>query len=106
MFDPEGIVTDEHGGNRESIRLQLKPGMIERAKSCELHFYDCANKISKAEWSPKSRAEFIIMVQSIYTAETPGAYEARRRALLDWADVKPKRSQVKTWFNNFWHLRR
>lgn len=65
MFDPEGIVTDENGGNRESIHLELKPGMIERAKSHELHFYDCAHKISKAEWSPKSSAEFITMVHGI-----------------------------------------
>lgn len=65
MFDPEGIVTDENGQNRESIHLELKPGMIERAKSCELHFYDCAHKISKAEWSTKSSAEFITMVHGI-----------------------------------------
>ena len=101
MFDPEG----KHGGNRESIRLELKPGMIERAKLRELHFYDCAHKISKAEWSPKARAEFITMVHSIYTAETPGAYEARRQALLDWADLKQRKAHVKTRFYNFWHLR-
>ena len=105
MFDPEGIVTDEHRGKRESIRVELKPGTIERAKPCELHFYDCAHKVSKAEWSPKSRAEVITMVHSIYTAETPGAYEARRQALLDWAE-KPERTHVKPWFNNVWHLRR
>ena len=28
IFDPEGIVTDEHGRKRESIRHKFKPGMV------------------------------------------------------------------------------
>ena len=106
VFDPEGIVTDEHGGNRESVRRELKEATEERTKSCEMHFYDCAHKTSKSTWSSKSRKEFITMVHGIYTAETPGAYEARRRAIFDWAAKKPKRSHVKAWFSNFWHVRR
>ncbi|KAJ7380640.1 hypothetical protein OS493_007005 [Desmophyllum pertusum] len=32
IFDPEGFVTDEHGGNRESIRRMLKPGAVGQSK--------------------------------------------------------------------------
>ena len=78
----------------------MNEATIERTKSCEMHFYDCAHK------SSKSRKEFITMVHGIYTAETPGAYEARRRALFDWAAEKSTRSHVKAWFSNFWHVRR
>ena len=99
-------MTDEHGGNQESIRRELKEGMVERAKSCDLHFYDCAHRVSKATWSPKSRKEFITMIHSIYTAETLETYEARRQKLFDWVQHKEKRSHVKAWFNNFWHVRR
>ena len=80
IFDPEGIITDEHGSNRESIRPELKP--------CELHFYNCAHKVSKATWSAKSRKKFITNAHVIYTAEAFGTYEARQRALLEWAESK------------------
>ncbi|CAB4028517.1 Transposon Tf2-6 poly, partial [Paramuricea clavata] len=106
IFDPEGIVTDEHGGNRESVRRELNEGMVERTKSCEMHFYGCAHKVTKATWSTQSRKKFITMIHGIYTAETPGSYEAKRRALFEWAADKPKRAHVKAWFNNFWHVRR
>jgi hypothetical protein len=79
---------------------------VERSKSCEMHFYDCAHKVTKATWSTQSRKKFITMIHGIYTAETPGNYEAKRRALFEWAADKPKRAHVKAWFNNFWHVRR
>jgi hypothetical protein len=88
IFDPAGIVTDEHGGDRASIQRMLKDDMLSRSKSCEMHFYDCAHKVSKRDWSPKSRAELLTQVHGIYCADTPSAYEAKRRALIDWADAK------------------
>ena len=105
IFDPIGIVTDEHGGNRSSIQKMLKDDMVARAKSCESHFYDCAHRVAKSDWSPKSKAEFLTLVHEIYCAETPTAYEAKRRHLMDWAS-KEKRSHAKPWFNKFWHVRR
>lgn len=95
MFDLEGIVIDEYGGNCESICLELKLGMIERVKLCEFYFYDCVYKISKVEWSFKLRVEFIIMVYSIYIVEIFGVYEGRWRVFLDWVDLKLKRIYVK-----------
>lgn len=44
VFDPEGFVTDGHGANSKSIRQELKPGAVDRAKSCEKHFYNCARR--------------------------------------------------------------
>jgi len=73
---------------------------MERAKSSELHFYDCAHKVSKSNWSLRPRAECITMVHEIYCAVTPEAYEVKRHILLEWAS-KPKRNHFKTWFNNF-----
>ena len=105
IFDPVGIVTDEHGGNRSRTEKMLKDDMVSRAKSCESHFYDCAHRVAKSDWSPKSKAEFLTLVHEIYCSETPSAYEAKRRTLMDWAS-KDKRSHVKAWFNQFWHVRR
>ena len=46
IYDPVGIVTDEHGGNRTSIQRMLKDDMVSRAKSCETHFYDVCISLS------------------------------------------------------------
>lgn len=107
IFDPQGFVTDEHGGNRESIRRMLKPGAVDRAKSCENHFYDCGHKQERGNWSSGSKVTFRKMLHEIYHAPTPGAFEANRRKLIDWTDKKPqKRGHIKSWFNKFWFKRR
>lgn len=107
IFDPEGFVTDEHGGNRESIRRMLKPGTVDRAKSRENHFYDCGHKQERRDWSSGSKLTFRKMLHEIYHAPTPGAFEGNRRKLIDWTDKKTeKRGHIKSWFNKFWFKRR
>ena len=94
IFDPEGFVTDEHGGNRESIRRMLKPGAVDRAKSCENHFYDCGHKQERRDWSSGSKLTFRKMLHEIYHAPTPGAFEANRRKLIDWTDKKNRKTKA------------
>ena len=107
VFDPEGFVTDEHGANRESIRQELKPGAVDRAKSCEKHFYDCARRQENGDSSSSSRVKFRQMIHELYHAPTPGSFEARRQHLMNWVQEKPsKRGHIKTWFAKFWHKRR
>lgn len=107
IFDPEGFVTDEHGGNRESIRRMLKPDAVDRARSCENHFYDCGHKQERRDWSSRSKLTFRKMLHEIYHAPTPGAFETNRRKLIDWTDKKTeKRGHIKSWFNKFWFKRR
>ena len=107
IFDPEGFVTDEHGGNRESIRRMLKPGAVDRANSCENHFYDCGHKQERRDWSSCSKLTFRKMLHEIYHAPTPGAFEANRRKLIDWTDKKTEnQGHIKSWFNKFWFKRR
>ena len=107
IFDPEGFVTDEHGGNRESIRRMLKPGAVDRAKSCENHFYYCVHKQERRDWSSRSKLTFRKMLHEIYHAPTPGAFEANRRKLIDWTDKKREnQGHIKSWFNKFWFKRR
>lgn len=94
IFDPEGFVTDEHGGNRESIRRMLKPGAVDRAKSCEIHFYDCGHKQERGDWSSGSKVTFRKMLHEIYHAPTPGSFEASRRKLIDWTDKKTQKQDI------------
>lgn len=89
--------TDEYGGNRESIQRMLKDGVVDRAKSCENHFYDCARRQEQGEWSSSSRVKFKKMIHELYHASTPGSYEAVRQKMYLWADEKPsKRGHIKT----------
>jgi len=105
-FDPHGFVTDEHGGNRESKRRQLKPDAVNRASSCEMHFYSCARRQESVDWNNKAKTEFRKLVHAICSAATPGNYQAARRALHTWTEKKAKRGHVKKWFEGFWHPRR
>ena len=57
IFDPHRFVTDEHEGNRESIRRQVKPDAVNRASSCEMHFYSLARPQESADWSNKAKRE-------------------------------------------------
>ena len=83
----------EHVGNRESIRRMLKPGAVDRAKSCENHFYDCGHKQERRDWSSGSTLTFRKMLHEIYIAPTPGAFEANRRKLIDWTDKKNRKTR-------------
>ncbi|KAK3726372.1 hypothetical protein QZH41_017769 [Actinostola sp. cb2023] len=103
IFDPSGIITDEHGANRASIGRVLNQDLLDRAKSCEMHFYDCAHKVAKSDWSPKAKAEFITLIHDIYCYETPSANEVKSKVLMEWAS-KDKRKHVKSWFNKLWHI--
>ena len=103
LFDRHGFVSDEHWGNRESIRRQLKPDAVNRASSCEMHFYSCACRQESADWSNKAKTEFRKLVHTIYSAATPGSYQAAHRALHSWTEKKAKRGHVKKWFEGFWH---
>ena len=75
---PEGIATDEHGGNRESIRR--KEGMVEHTKSCEMHFYDCAHRVAKEAWSSQSRKKFITMIHAVFIR--PKLLEAMKKSAV------------------------
>ena len=84
----------------------LKPGAVDRAKSCENHFYDCGHRQERRDWSSGSKKVYRKMLHEVYHAPTPGSFEACRRKLTNWADSKQKRNHVKSWFNGFWYKRR
>ena len=85
----------------------LKPGAVDRAKSCENYFYDCGHKQERRDWSSGSKLTFRKMLHEIYLAPSPGAFEANRRKLIDWTDKKTeKRGHIKSWFDKFWFKRR
>ncbi len=71
-----------------------------------MHFYSCARRQESADWSNKAKTEFRKLVQDIYSAATPGSYQAARRALHMWTETKAKRGHAKKWFEGFWHPRR
>ena len=71
-----------------------------------MHFYSCARRQESADWSNKAKTEFRKLVHAIYSAATPGSYQAARRALHTWTEKKAKRGHVKKWFEGFWHPRR
>ena len=68
IFDPKGIVMDERGSNRESIRQEFREGMVERT-TCEMHFYDSTHKVAKTTWSSQSRKKFVTTIHGNYTAK-------------------------------------
>ena len=71
-----------------------------------MHFYSCARRQESADWSNKAKTEFRKLVHAIYSAATPGSYQAARRALHTWTEKKAKRGHAKKWFEGFWHPRR
>lgn len=71
-----------------------------------MHFYSCARRQESADWSDKAKTGFTKLVHAIYSAATPGSYQAARRALHTWKEKKAKGGHVKKWFEGFWHPRR
>lgn len=63
---------------------------MERTKSCEMHFYDCAHRVAKASWSSQSRKKFITMIHCIYTAETSGSYEQSAVPSSNGLQINPR----------------
>ena len=68
-----------------------------------MHFYCCARRQESADWSNKANTEFRKLVHAIYSAATPGSYQAVRRVLHMWTEKKAKREHVEKWFEGFWH---
>ena len=100
-------MTDEHGGNRESIRRSLKPGAVERAYSCEFHFLQCSERQISKSWSEVSQDKYRKFVKRIVYASTPTAYAVAKTELNKWVDEKPsKQKHIKTWFRSFWEPRK
>ena len=63
---------------------------MERTKSCEMHFHDCAHQVAKATWSSRSRKKFITIIHGIYTAETPGSYEQSAVPSSNGLQINPR----------------
>ena len=60
-----------------------------------MHFYSCARRQESADWSNKAKTEFRKLVHAIYSAATPGSYQAARRALHTWTEKKAKRDMLR-----------
>lgn len=107
LFDPAGFVTDEHGGNRESIKRSLRDGAVERAYSCEFHVLQCAERQINKAWSDSAQKRFRKLVKKILYASTPTAFAVAKQEFFSWADEKPsKRKHAKSWFRSFWEPRK
>ena len=68
-----------------------------------MHFYSCARRQESVDWSNQAKTELGKLGHAIYSAATPGSYQAACRALHSWTEKKAKRGHVKKWFEGFWH---
>ena len=108
IFDPHSRICQRRTWRKSWTHTTKthKPDAVNRASSSEMHFYSSyARRQESADWSDKAKTE-LRKVHAIYSAATPGSYQAARPALHTWTEKKAKREHVKKWFEGFWHPRR
>ena len=94
VFDPiAGFVADEAGGLQEGLRKVYGNPVLEKLKTCEFHFLQCANRQRARLHSDKSKEFFTRVTRSMLQAQTSSSYEDVILELKEFVAKKPAKDQ-------------
>ena len=75
VFDPvAGFMADEAGGLQEGPRRVFGSSVLEKLKTCEFHFLQCANRQRARLHSEKSKEFFTRVTCTLLQPQTSSAY--------------------------------
>ena len=103
-FNPIGWCTDMAGANMAGIINVYGDECKQRIKSCEFHFKDHRNKMSK-KLDPESSETFKSICNSLLESATLSAYDDAKRKMDDFISKKEERQFLATWIS-WWNDRR
>ena len=103
-FNPIGWCTDMAGANMAGISNAFGEDSKQRIKSCEFHFKDHRNKMSK-KLDPESSEIFKSICNSLLESTTLSAYDAAKRKMDDFINDSVERKFLASWIS-WWNDRR
>ena len=90
-FDPiAGYMADEAGGLKVGLLRVCESSVLEKLKTCEFHFLQCANRQRARLHSEKSREFFTRVTLALLQAQTSSAYN---NAIVEFVAKKPAKDQ-------------
>ena len=94
VFDPiAGFMADEAGGLQEGLRRVYGNPVLEKLKTCEFHFLQCANRQRARLHSDKSKEFFTRVTRSMLQAQTSSSYNDVILELKEFGAKKPAKDQ-------------
>ena len=93
-FDPmAGFMADEAGGLQVGLRRVCGSSVLEKLKTCEFHFLQCANRQRAPLHSEKSKEFFTRVTRILLQAQTSSAYNDAIVELKEFVAKKPAKDQ-------------
>ncbi len=86
-------MADEAGGIQEGLRRVYGQAVLERIKTCEFHFLQCANRQRARLHSDKSKEFFTRVTRTLLAAQTSSAYHDAVTELKNFVAKKPSKDQ-------------
>ena len=94
VFDPvAGFMADEAGGLQEGLRKVHGNSVLEKLKTCEFHFLQCANRQRARLHSKKSKKFFTRVTRTLLQAQTSSSYNDAIQELKEFVAKKPAKDQ-------------
>ena len=94
LFEPlAGFMADEADGLLEGLRRVYGNSILEKLKTCEIHFLQCSNRQRARLHSEKSIEFFTCMTRTLIRAQTASAYHDTVQELKDFVAKKPTKDQ-------------
>jgi hypothetical protein len=104
IFNPLGWCTDMAGANMAGLINVFGEDCKQRIKSCEFHFKDHRNKMSKKLDSESSEI-FKSICNSLLESTTSSAYDEAKSNMDDFINEKKERAFLTSWIS-WWNDRR
>ena len=93
-FDPiAGYMADEAGGLQVGLVRVYGSSVLEKLKTCEFHFLQCANRQRARLHSEKSKEFFTRVTRALLQAQTSSAYNDAIVELKEFVAKKPAKDQ-------------
>lgn len=108
VFNPLAGFMAEAGGLQVGLRRVYGDSALEKIKTCEFHFLQCANRQRARLHSDKLKELFTCVTRTLVQAQTSSAYHDAVQELKDFIAKKPAKDQrgfLITWLQ-WWDDRR